>query len=408
MKSSKDIERLAKNIRIKKNAVNKNRILAGAQAALNELKDTESAYSKRNIWRIIMQSRKIKLTAAAIIIFAIILGINFVVTPIDGANTAFAAAMDHVKQARTFSCIRIMEMAYEDGENEGKFLFKSKRMFKEPNLERHVKLTSPTSRFVGEITITDYGKRQCLVINPVEKTAVLSDISYEYNIDPGTGRLVQTQLYTRLRDKLLDLAAGAVEDIGMVTLSGRSVRMLRSTKDNRVTTVWIDPETKLPVQIEHTWPEQNHPPITYTEIKIDTELNDSLFSLKPPEDYTFTEGSSNYSDAQSRISTKMRHLLLNCFIYASERNGQYPKKLSELKAVGITDQILKNLLTSQDNPNGPVLMRYRPPREGSDPLREMILYQIFEKWPADGAIVGFADGHIEIILDKNHFEELIK
>ena len=132
-------------------------------------------------------------------------------------------------------------------------------MFKEPNLKRHVKLTSPTPRCVGEITITDYGKLQRLDINPVKKTAVLSDISYEYHIDPKTGKLIQqTQLDTRLRDRLLKLTAEAVEDLGTVKLNGQSVRMLRSTQDGRVITVWVDPETNFPVQIEFKRTNKNY------------------------------------------------------------------------------------------------------------------------------------------------------
>ena len=76
------------------------------------------------IWRIIMKSRITKLAAAAVIIILLMLGINYLGTPIDGASTVFAAAMDRVKHACTFSCTVIFEVGYEGGGKSGKYLLK--------------------------------------------------------------------------------------------------------------------------------------------------------------------------------------------------------------------------------------------------------------------------------------------
>ncbi len=88
MKSAKDIERLAKNIRIKRNAVSRDRILAGVQAALHE-SEKELTYSKQNIWRIIMRNRITKLAAAACIILAVWIGMKIFMDATKGPTGKF-------------------------------------------------------------------------------------------------------------------------------------------------------------------------------------------------------------------------------------------------------------------------------------------------------------------------------
>jgi outer membrane lipoprotein-sorting protein len=415
MKRLQKIEEAVKNFCLMKKSATKTtreldeKIIGDALQTQEKSKKLKSAVNQSNIWRIIMQSKITKYAVAAVILIAVMLVINYPDTSIDGASTVFAAAIDHVKQARTFSCIKILELAHEDGENEGTRLFKSRQMFKEPNLSRYVKLASPTPRVVGETTITDYDKLQRLVIYPDKKIAVLSDISYEYHIDPKTGKLIQKmQLDTRLRDRLLKLTAQAVEDLGTVKLNGQLVRKLQSTEDSRVITFWIDPETNFPVQIEFKRTNKNYAEMIYTEIHIDTELDNALFSLEPPEGYDFHKHISGWSDTQRKISTKIKYLSLQCVMFASENNGQFPKELTELKKFGIKDQILRNILTSEDQPDGPVLIQYHPPRAGADSSPELILYEIFNQWPQSGIVAGFTDGHAEIISSQTRFEELIK
>ncbi len=364
------------------------------------------------IWRIIMKSRITKLASAAVIIIVLMLGINYLGTPIDGASAVFAAAMNRVKQARTFSCTVIFEVTYEDGGKRGKYLLKQKLMFKEPDRERHEKLTSapPWPQYIGEVTIWHYGKRQQLQFRPFDKTAEFHDMSSDYVIDEKTGELKLTQLDTSLRDRLLKLSAGAVEDLGRVELDGKSVRMLQSRKDKRITTVWVNPETSYPVQIEHKWTDQSRSPVMYTSIQIDTKLDNALFSLEPPEGYTVKVHESRWPDDKAKIGAKIMHLGLWCVVYASDNDDQFPGDLADLVRAGvITEEVLKKVLASPDEPDGPPVIRYRKPNtDVKDWSTEVALYEIYDQWPEDGVVVCFADGHCEIIPNKNRFEELIK
>jgi outer membrane lipoprotein-sorting protein len=335
-----------------------------------------------------------------VIIIVFILGINYLGTPIDGASTVFAAAMDNIKQARTFSCTEIFQATFQDGEKEGKYLLKQMWMFKEPDRERHETLTSPWPRYIGEVSIMDYGTRQQLEFRPVEKTATLHDMSSDYDIDEKTGELKLTQLSTRLRDRLLEWSAGAVDDLGGVELDGRTVRMLQSQKYNRVTTVWIDPKTNFPVQIELKWMDQSREPVMYTSIQIDTELDDDLFSLEPPAGYAVTVDKSGWPDGKEKMGAKIMYLGKLCMIFANQHNDEYPSELADIVTVGIiTDEVLSKVLTAPDEPDGPPVIRYRQPDTSvADWSNEVLLYEVYEDRSADDLVaVNMLDSHAEFI-----------
>jgi len=415
MKYAEGIEKLIRDFCAGKRAEAKTtmeldeKIIADSIVAQNKSETVQSAALQPNVWRIIMHNRTIKYAAAVMILIVIIIGFIEVGKPV-GASTVFAAAMDNVRQARTFSCTTIFEATYEDNGNDGKYLMKQKSTFKEPDWERHEKLTSPWPRYIGETTISDYGIRQELTLRPVEKTAQLSDMSSDYTIDKKTGELKLRQLNTRLRDYLLDVSAEAVEDLGNVELDGQSVRILQSRKDKRITTVWVNPETNYPVQIEHQWTDQSRSPVMYTSIQIDAGLDDNLFSLEPPEDYTLSVEEPGWPDYKKKMMTKVMHLGLWCVNYASDNDDQFPGELADLVKSGvITDEVLSKVLAAPDDPDGPPAIRYRKPNTADkDWSTEVTLYEIYDQWPNDGAVVCFADGHCELIGDQNRFEELIK
>ena len=366
------------------------------------------------IWGIIMKNRTTKYVAAVIILM-IIIGIIELGKPSNGASVAFAAAMDSIRDARTFSCTGTFLVTYYYGDKGEKYLMKERLMFKEPDRERREQLTSPPPRpqDVGKVTIWHYGKRQRLRLRPFDKTAELRDMSSDYVIDEKTGELKLTQLNTRLRDGLLKLTAGAVEDLGSVELDGQSVRLLRSRTDKRITTVWVNPETSYPVQIEQKWEDPNWPPLMWASIQIDTELDDELFSLEPTEGYTLTVEQSDQPEDKAKMMTKIKHLGLLCVYHASDNDGQFPTDLGDLVKPGVialSRDVLNRVAASPDDPDGPPVFQYRKPNTDSnkDWSTEVTLYEMYDEWPQDGVVACFADGHCELIVDQNRFEEIIK
>ncbi|MHC4727529.1 MAG: hypothetical protein ACYS17_09905 [Planctomycetota bacterium] len=79
-----------------------------------------------------------------------------------------------------------------------------------------------------------------------------------------------------------------------------------------------------------------------------------------------------------------------------------------MRAGIITNEVLNKVLASPDDTDGSPVIRYRKPDKDAERSTEVVLFEIFDQWPDDGAVVCFADGHSEIISDQNRFDELIK
>jgi hypothetical protein len=260
------------------------------------------------------------------------------------------------------------------------------------------------AKFIGEVTVADYGKLRELSLRPDDKVASLADLSTSYTVDDNTGQPRLTRLSTHMRDQVLSLRAGAVEDLGSVELHGQSVRLLQSRGNECVIHVWIDPLTDLPIQISIQEPTQHW---IYTSIKIDEELDDDLFSLEVPDGYSLFRGGlyKPWPDRIGKIYAKMRHLHMACIVFAEKHDGQFPKELANLD---IEDEILDTLLAAPDRPDGPAVIQYRQPRPDTDWSTEVMLYEAYDQWPDGGIAVGFADGHCEVISEQKRFEELVR
>ncbi len=354
----------------------------------------------KKIWKIVMKSRITRLTAAAVIALVVVLGAFELGDSTGGANAVFAAAMDSVKQARTFTCTEIAERPYGHRGASERFLYKQTWMFKEPNWERHEVPKSPWGEAVNEVTITHYGERRRLELRPVRKSAILHDMSSDYEVDEKTGEVRLTQLRTDLRDRLLETSAGAVNDLGEAVLDGSSVRVLQSRKGKRVTTVWVNPKTSHPVQIEHKWTDQNRSPLTYASIQIDAELDDDLFSLEPPEAYTVKQSKALYSDDRMKMVAKIMHVDLLCLRYWSNHDHVFPNELADLVTAGIvSDDALRNMLAAPNEPGGAPVIRYRQPDyDVPDRGIEVMLYEVRGGGSSDGRVmVVMLDLHAELM-----------
>ena len=168
----------------------------------------------------------------------------------------------------------------------------------------------------------------------------------------------------------------------------------------------------MPVQISISLPEgYKLRTITYASIQIDEKLDDDLFSLEVPEGYRPHGGKllkPLRDDDKAKLLAKMMYLIKACFTYAQAHDGQFPERLADLHAVGVTDEVLRKVLAAPDQPDGPAVIQYRRPRADADGGSEVMLYEIYEQWPAAGIAVGFADAHCSVIVEQERFEELLR
>ncbi len=405
MRPAEEMKALFKKATIQPDLDQKQRILSDAADALQ--KQQIRIPRRHSTWRQIMQDRLSWFSGAAAAVLVTI-GVMQGNESIVAASIVYAAALETLKQARTFSCIESFTVGYQDGEKEGKYLLRQQFLFREPDSNRHVKLTSPWPRFVGEVSISNFSKRQRLVLRPIEETAKLYSLKTHYTVDNRTGQLALTQLSTDLRDRLLKLTQGTVKDFGHVDLDGQKVRKLESYKGERVTSLWINPRTGYPVQIEHRWTHGRREPVLYSSIQIDTPLDDHLFSLEAPEGYRITVDESAWPEEQEKMGAKIMHLIKLVQYYANKHNDQYPETLKDLVASEfITDEALKVALARPDDLHtGPVIQYRKPNIEAEEWGQEMVLYEIYRGGSDVNIVVGFLDGHCEIVSDPNRLTDL--
>ncbi len=98
MRPADNINELIKKLKLKASADLDKRVHDDISRALAEPDKTISAFTQPNIGRTIMKSRITKLTAAAVFIIAILIGVHYLGGSIDGANVAWGKVVENVDQ----------------------------------------------------------------------------------------------------------------------------------------------------------------------------------------------------------------------------------------------------------------------------------------------------------------------
>ena len=97
MKSVDDIEQSIRELNITVGPELHDRVLGSLLKTMEESKKQSSAVNRPSIWRIIMENRMTRFATAAVIIIAVLIGINQFGGSIDGASMAFAAVKEAMK-----------------------------------------------------------------------------------------------------------------------------------------------------------------------------------------------------------------------------------------------------------------------------------------------------------------------
>jgi len=322
-----------------------------------------------------------------------------------GAQDAFAAAINTVTKARTFSCREIAEWVDEDTGKPQRI--EQAYMFKEPDRARFEHRQGLQKD--GEITISDYAKHRRLTLNPKDKTAELDDTSTMFAVDDHTGALRPLELDTDVREKVLKITAQAVKDLGVKNLNGKTVRVLQAQSGASIKTVYLDPQTRAPVQITLSSARAPQSRYTYADIEIDADLDDRLFDLDVPSGYKVHEDPPPDAAKQynMKMLTKMRNLTNACIEYANNHKGEFPAQLSDLKEIGKSERWLATISAAPDKPDGPPVIVYRKPRATKGTENEIVLYESPEHRRAGQVIAAMADGHAQV-LSQAEFDGMMK
>lgn len=299
MRPAEDINKLIKKLRYKAGAETHERILGNVLQALDKFEKQKSSAPAPNIWRTIMKSPITKLAAAAAIITAVLVVFN----QFGGSTPAFAEIVQPLLTARTATFK--MTMKVKDGPTQA-----ADCMFMEP-----IRMRQTTSQ--GAIVISDLQQGKIVTLMPEQNKAVVIKIE---NI-PEDEDQSQFNMFHEIRKRIQE--AQETEDESVSFLGEREIDGLTTIgyhvqKPGVDITVWADPQTKLPVQMENTMG-----PVTYTmtDIVFNVDLDETLFSLEIPEGYTVRT-------MQVDASEPMEKDLLELFrIWADHMDGNLPSVL---------------------------------------------------------------------------------
>lgn len=235
------------------------------------LKAAARATETLNIRRTIMKSPMLKIAAAAVIIIAVIIGIN----PFSGSVT-FAQVVEPILNAKTVIFDLILG-ADESGPTMHDIVVDSR-----------INRTMSSLPTLTQVLDLDSGKM--LVLESEAKTAAYVDI--QGTVTEGTRNYIAF-----LRGVIQQVQDGRVEKIGEQLIDGQKAIGFAGRGPNEEVTIWADPETAHPIQIELRVGS------TYAVMKnfeFDASVDETLVSMEVPDGYTLQKKDIDFTNATEK------------------------------------------------------------------------------------------------------------
>ena len=266
MKPAEKIEQQLKNMNVVPDAdKNRQRLDAILQAQAQANKQTPEEL-KPEIWRMLMKNPIAKYTAAAIVVFAVLIGITRFDISIDGASVAWADVVKELNTHEKYKCRQ--RIVREKG-----LQIPTKNIY-------HLNLSLRRQEVEdGSIHIIDMQGKDAITVElyPEQKKAVVTKLlGFGPKKDPDIIGMVK-----RFEQE-------STEKLGTKKQDGKILQgFRRRPNENNDFTVWVDPKTKLPVEIElkHIIDGQLRQTIFMDQFEFDFQLPMSAFSTDIPEGY---------------------------------------------------------------------------------------------------------------------------
>lgn len=292
-------------------------------------------------WRIIMKSNIAKLaTGIAVIIIAAIAFIHFSGGNIDIANPAFADVMEKIYKAKNVTYMQTMITSEGD--------FTSRNIATDTGLLRTEEMPSDA------ILLFDNANGIQMQISPTQKKCYIIRM---------IGRKKTTRPFSRL-DWIQKMHRGPGEYSHSEVLDGKNADVFLIEDPYDITTIWVDPQTDLPVKIvmerftntevEVVMPSYSlkksdfgGPPnesagfmigsgrgsglgisdemtVIMTDFVWDSELDSSLFTFEPSDDWEVVEKKQQESEIEKEV------LIKALSFWTEMTGGRFPNEINDL------------------------------------------------------------------------------
>lgn len=279
----------------------------------------ESANRRRSltfIERILAMKPLTKISTAAASLFVLAGAFTWLFVVGGGASLALADVAKVLDDIHSVTSTITVTQEDESATKEGEPPVTLKAMYLEPARYR-----TESSR--GMVMI--YGEFKMVTLVPERKFAAV--INLKDTPAKVGGEDFGTHWLQSVRQEIRDAIGGSnndVKELGQRQIDGRQAVGFRLRVNNREMTVWADPETALPIRVERTSglmkPRYHH---VMSDFQYNVELDESLFSLEPPDGYLVQETSVDASTSQEEDLVQLLR------VYAAEReDGMFPPTLS--------------------------------------------------------------------------------
>ena len=216
--------------------------------------------------RTIMSNRMMKLAVAAVVALAVILGLSLFTG--DGAGKAYAKVVDQLHQAHTLTFSLLTRTGVES--------MPTVRIDLAYRDTGHFRSTSADG-YVTVLETTATGSRGISLVPPT-RSYVVFEIANAPK-DPAKDPWMTIE-------KLRSLPAQASKVLGRREVDGRMLDGFVAQEDDATATVWIDPQSGQLVRAELGFAGTPGMNVILSDFQFDVPLDDSIFSLEPPKDYT--------------------------------------------------------------------------------------------------------------------------
>ncbi|MHC4166501.1 MAG: hypothetical protein ACYSWQ_06050 [Planctomycetota bacterium] len=276
MRPARDTERHIRNVyadglKVTTSADLDKRVLNNVMETLDELEKKESAAIEPNIWRLIMKSRVAKLTAAAVIIIAVTLGMFEFLGP---SSMAWADVVEPLLNART----AVLDIVVGADGND--------TVIHDEVMGSRIRRT--VSNITGPDIIIDLEQQKMLTLEHDKKTAVTIELAGLEGVENYLQRL------QNLVVKLQESSDFSVDNEGLQEIDGIEYVVFVAQGNDQTITIWADPETAVPARIEHKTPNMQ---IACENMQFDIELDEARFSMEVPEGYVTRDAGIDFKDS---------------------------------------------------------------------------------------------------------------
>jgi hypothetical protein len=218
-----------------------------------------------------MKSRVAKLTAAAVIIIAVTLGMFEFLGP---SSMAWADVVEPLLNART----AVLDIVVGADGND--------TVIHDEVMGSRIRRT--VSNITGPDIIIDLEQQKMLTLEHDKKTAVTIELAGLEGVENYLQRL------QNLVVKLQESSDFSVDNEGLQEIDGIEYVVFVAQGNDQTITIWADPETAVPARIEHKTPNMQ---IACENMQFDIELDEARFSMEVPEGYVTRDAGIDFKDS---------------------------------------------------------------------------------------------------------------